>query len=78
MTNTYPDDAQMEVKRYEEMRCIRCVLERILRALDEGLFVDYQMEKFGKAKLQEKQMEPELEMMKWDFMKDEVGDLPEE
>ena len=48
MTNTYPDDAPMEVKMYEEIRALRCVLERLLRALDEGLFVDYQMEKFGK------------------------------
>ena len=36
------------VKIFEEMRCIRCVLERILRVMDEGLFVDYQMEKFGR------------------------------
>jgi hypothetical protein len=50
MTNTYPDDAPMDVKMYEELRCARCVLERILRVMDEGLFVDYQMEKFGKAK----------------------------
>ena len=48
MVNTYPDDAPMEVKMYEETRCLRCVLERILRVMDEGLFVDYQMEKYGK------------------------------
>jgi hypothetical protein len=48
MTNTYPDDAPMDVKMYEEIRCLRCVLERILRVMDEGLFVDYEMEKFGK------------------------------
>ena len=48
MTNTYPEDAPIKVKTFEEMRCIRCVLERILRVMDEGLFVDYQMEKFGK------------------------------
>lgn len=47
MTNTYKDDASMEVKIYEEIRCLRCVLERILRELNEGTFVDYQMEKFG-------------------------------
>jgi hypothetical protein len=47
MTNTYPDDATMEEKIYEELRCTRCVLERILRVMDEGLFVDYQLEKFG-------------------------------
>ena len=48
MTNTYPDDAPYDTKILEEIRCLRCVNERILRALDEGLFVDYQMEKFGK------------------------------
>ena len=48
MTNTYSDDAPKEKKLYEEIRCTRCVLERILRVMDEGLFVDYQMEKFGK------------------------------
>ena len=47
MTTTYPDDAPIEVKTLEEMRCLRCVMERILRVMDEGLFVDYQMEKFG-------------------------------
>lgn len=48
MTNTYKKDAPLSEKMYEELRCTRCVLERILRVLDEGLFVDYQMEKFGK------------------------------
>ncbi|MHA1868076.1 MAG: hypothetical protein ACTSXD_08405 [Candidatus Heimdallarchaeaceae archaeon] len=48
MTNTYKDNAPIEEKIYEETRCLRCVLERILRVMDEGLFVDYQMEKFGK------------------------------
>ena len=48
MTNTYPDDAPIEIKTYEEIRCLRCVLERILRVMDEGIFVDYQFEKFGK------------------------------
>ena len=47
MTNTYPDDAPQDVKLLEEIRCLRCVNERILRAMDEGLFVDYQMEKFS-------------------------------
>ena len=32
----------------EEIKCLRAVLERILRVMDEGLFVDYQMEKWGK------------------------------
>ena len=49
MTNTYPDDASYEVKLLEEIRCLRCVTERILRVMDEGLFVDYQLEKFGKG-----------------------------
>ena len=31
----------------QEVKCLRAVLERILRVMDEGLFVDYQMEKFG-------------------------------
>lgn len=50
MTNTYPDNAPMDVKMLEEIRCLRCVLERTLRVMDEGLFLDYQMEKFGKAR----------------------------
>jgi len=48
MVNTYPDGAPFDTKIYEEIRCTRSVLERILRVMDEGLFVDYQMEKFGK------------------------------
>lgn len=48
MTNTYNDDAPIEEKMLEEMRCLRCVMERILRVMDESLFLDYQMEKFGK------------------------------
>ena len=47
ITNTYPDGAPDEVKLIEEIRCVRCCLERILRVMDEGLFVDYQMEKFS-------------------------------
>ena len=50
MTNTYPDDAPYKTKLLEEIRCLRCVNERLLRVMDEGLFVDYQMEKFGKTK----------------------------
>ena len=34
----------------QEIKCLRAVLERILRVMDEGLFVDYQMEKFGRIK----------------------------
>ena len=48
MVNTYDDDAPLETKMYEEARCLRSVMERILRVMDEGLFVDYQMEKYGK------------------------------
>jgi len=51
MTDTYPEDAPMEVKIQEELRCIRCAMERLLRVLDEGLFVDYELEKFGKARM---------------------------
>jgi hypothetical protein len=47
MTNTYPDDAPYDTKLLEELRCLRCVLERVLRVMDEGLFVDYELEKFG-------------------------------
>lgn len=49
VTNTYPKNAGSRYKTYEELRCIRCCLERILRVMDEGLFVDYQKEKLGKA-----------------------------
>jgi len=48
MTNTYTQNTPIEEKSLQELRCIRCALERILRVMDEGLFVDYQMEKFGK------------------------------
>lgn len=48
MTTTYPDDAPLENKVTEELRCIRCCLERLLRVMDRSEFVDYQMEKFGK------------------------------
>lgn len=50
MTNTYKEDAKWEEKVLEELRCTRCVLERLLRVFDEGLFVDYQLEKFSPAK----------------------------
>ena len=48
LVNTYPDNASMETKMYEEIRCLRCVLERVLRVMDGSAFVDYQMEKYGK------------------------------
>ena len=47
MTNTYKDNAPIEEKTKEELRLIRCVLERLLRCMNESNFVDYQMEKFG-------------------------------
>ena len=47
MTNTYQDDAPYATKLLEEIRCLRCVNERILRALDEAQFPGYQMEKFS-------------------------------
>lgn len=48
MTNTYPENADMKTKLLEELRCIRCCLERLLNVLDSSAFVDYQMEKFSK------------------------------
>lgn len=48
MTETYPDNAPLDEKAVEELRLIRCLLERLLRVLNESNFVDYQMEKFGK------------------------------
>ena len=48
MTNTYSKSDKMETKMYEEIRCLRCVLERLLSHLNSSLFVDYEMEKFGK------------------------------
>lgn len=36
VTNAYPDDAPLEVKIHEELRCLRCVLERILRVMGEA------------------------------------------
>jgi hypothetical protein len=46
MTNTYDEDAEPLIKIAEELRLIRCILERFLQK--EPSFVDYQMEKFGK------------------------------
>ena len=47
MTNTYPKNAPLDKQAVEELRLIRCLLERLLRCLNESNFVDYQMEKFG-------------------------------
>lgn len=41
---------RMDKKELQEIQCLRALLERILRVMDEGLFVDYQMEKFGQIK----------------------------
>jgi hypothetical protein len=47
MTNTYTPDEDDKTKIAEELRLIRCCLERILRSLSgDSLFVDYEMEKF--------------------------------
>ena len=40
----------MNKREFQEIASLRAVLERILRVMDEGLFVDYQMEKFGQIK----------------------------
>ena len=37
-----------EIELDKEISCVRALLERILRVMDEGLFVDYQMEKYGR------------------------------
>jgi len=37
-----------EIDINKEIACIRALLERLLRVMDEKLFVDYQMEKFGR------------------------------
>lgn len=50
MTNTYNDNVSDMTKIVEELRCIRCVLERLLVHMDRAGFVDYQMEKFSKHK----------------------------
>ena len=47
MTNTYKDNTPIDEKAKEELRLIRCLLERLLRTISESYFVDYQMEKFG-------------------------------
>lgn len=47
MTNTYPDNAPTEDKVVEELRLIRCILERWLQVkVSRQEFVDYQHEKF--------------------------------
>lgn len=54
MTKTYEDSDDWKDKLLEEVRVLRCVLERLLRVADESLFVDYQMEKYGKGFRQNK------------------------
>ena len=48
MVNTYKMSAEPQVKIAEEMRLIRCLLERFLSYQYPQAFLDYQMEKFGK------------------------------
>ncbi len=48
MTNTYGEDAQPSEKIAEELRLIRCIMERKLSEETSQGFLDYQMEKFGK------------------------------
>lgn len=48
MTNTYPNNADNMTKISEELRLIRCILERKLNSENPQLFVDYEMEKFGR------------------------------
>lgn len=47
MTNTYDDEDPLPIKVYEELRCIRCSLERLLQAISRQHFLDYQLEKFS-------------------------------
>lgn len=49
MTNTYPEGASVNVRIAEELRLIRCIMERRLNHEYPQVFVDYQMEKFGNA-----------------------------
>ena len=50
MTDTYPKNTPHDVKLLEELRCIRCCLERLLNHLNSQLFLDYELEKFKKVK----------------------------
>ena len=47
MTNTYADNYPTDKKIAEELRLIRCLLERELALHSRASFVDYQHEKFG-------------------------------
>jgi hypothetical protein len=47
MANTYTNSASDKVKLYEEIRCLRVVMERILRVMDSSAFVDSQFEKWS-------------------------------
>lgn len=46
MTDTYSKDAPYQEKISEELRLIRCLLERFMRAHPDFDFPDYQLEKF--------------------------------
>lgn len=55
MTNTYPETATLAEKTFQEIRCLRMVMERLLNHLNSGLFRDYQMEKFGSGYVQDRE-----------------------
>jgi hypothetical protein len=72
----------MSKEELQEIKCLRAVLERILRVMDEGLFVDYQMEKFGRIKYtvaeyidlwKQSQKDKTLEMI-WKKLKKEASE----
>jgi len=62
----------MKKEELQEIQCLRAVLERILRVMDEGLFVDYQMEKFGRIKYKQTKISPEL-LQAYDIYRKELG-----
>jgi len=47
------DDAKQKMMTdlIKEIACIRALLERILRVMDEGLFLDYQFEKYDEKRI---------------------------
>ena len=71
MTNTYSDDEDFQTKLLEEIRCLRCVNERLLRVMDRAEFVDYQMEKFSGSPESRKNTQPPLN---WQSFQPIIGD----
>jgi len=49
MTNTYQKNDTVNEKTLEELRLIRCLLERFLMVKHPPEFKDYQLEKFSPA-----------------------------